>query len=58
MYMLPLYDGAEDIEVTTRDATEKEREFLKRVDYFHSFAFELYKYRNKIKKLYKEYFLD
>ena len=58
MYMLPLYDGAEDIEVNTRDANEKELEFFKKVDYFHSFAFELYKYRNKIKKLYKEYFLD
>tara|TARA_R110002051_G_scaffold310909_1_gene384394 strand:- start:2195 stop:2956 length:762 start_codon:yes stop_codon:yes gene_type:complete len=58
MYMLPLYDGAEDIEVNTRDANGKELEFLKTVDYFHTFSFEPYKYRNKIKKLYKRFFHD
>jgi hypothetical protein len=58
MYMLPLYDGAEDIELNTRDATEKELEFFKKVNYFHSFAFEPYRFRNKVKKLYAKYFLD
>ena len=59
-YLIPLYDSEREVEIINRDATEKELEFVKKVNNAHALTFSpsRSRYRQKIKNMYAKYFLD
>ena len=59
-YLVPLYDGEREVEIINRDATEKEHEFIKKINNINvmSFSPSVYKFRQRIKKMYSTYFLE
>ena len=57
-HLIPLYNTDKKIEIVNRDANKKELAFINKITKLQILTFNLHKYRQKIKNMYKEYFYN